>query len=57
MGAEDKTGEKVKEIRGRIKKALGQAVGNRRLEGEGRAEQAEGGLKQAGEKVKDAFRQ
>jgi uncharacterized protein YjbJ (UPF0337 family) len=56
MGAEDKTGDKVKEIRGRIKKAFGHAVGNPRLEGEGRAEQAEGGLKQAGEKVKDAFR-
>jgi len=56
MGAEDKTADKVKEIRGRIKKAFGHAVGNPRLEGEGRAEQAEGGLKQAGEKIKDAFR-
>jgi uncharacterized protein YjbJ (UPF0337 family) len=56
MGAEDKTAGKVKEIRGRIKKAFGQAAGNPRLEGEGRAEQAEGGLKQAGQKIKDAFR-
>jgi uncharacterized protein YjbJ (UPF0337 family) len=56
MGAEDKTADKVKEIKGRIKKAFGKAVGNPRLEGEGRAEQAEGGLKQAGEKIKDAFR-
>jgi uncharacterized protein YjbJ (UPF0337 family) len=56
MGAEEKTADKVKEIRGRIKKALGRAVGNPRLEGEGRAEQAQGGLKQAGEKIKDAFR-
>jgi uncharacterized protein YjbJ (UPF0337 family) len=56
MGAEDKTADKLKEIKGRIKKAFGKAVGNPRLEGEGRAEQAEGGLKQAGEKIKDAFR-
>ena len=56
MRAEDKTADKVKEIRGRIKKALGQAVGNPRLEGEGRAEQAEGSLRQAGEKIRDAFR-
>ena len=56
MGAEDKTADKLKEIKGRIKKAFGHAVGNPRLEGEGRAEQAHGGLKQAGEKIKDAFR-
>jgi uncharacterized protein YjbJ (UPF0337 family) len=56
MGAEEKTADKMKEIRGRIKKAFGRAVGNPRLEGKGRAEQAEGGLKQAGEKIKDAFR-
>ncbi|GAA2118989.1 CsbD family protein [Kitasatospora saccharophila] len=49
----ENTGEKIK---GAVKKNVGKAVGNERLEAEGRAEQAKGGLKQAGEDVKDAFR-
>ncbi|GLW69724.1 UPF0337 protein [Kitasatospora phosalacinea] len=56
MGTGDKaenTGEKIK---GAVKENVGKAVGNERLEAEGRVEQAEGDLKQAGEHVKDAFR-
>ncbi|ROR46003.1 CsbD family protein [Kitasatospora cineracea] len=49
----ENTGEKIK---GAVKKNVGKAVGNERLEAQGRAEQAKGGLKQAGEDVKDAFR-
>ncbi|MEU5386242.1 CsbD family protein [Kitasatospora cineracea] len=49
----ENTGEKIK---GAVKKNVGKAVGNERLEAEGRAEQAKGDLKQAGENVKDAFR-
>jgi uncharacterized protein YjbJ (UPF0337 family) len=56
MGAEDKAADKAKEVKGKIKKATGKAVGNPRLEAEGRADQTEGNLKQAGEKVKDAFK-
>ena len=36
------------------KEATGKAVGNERLEAEGKADQAAGNVKQAGEKVKDA---
>jgi uncharacterized protein YjbJ (UPF0337 family) len=56
MGAEDKAADKGKEVKGKIKKTVGRAVGNRDLEAEGRADQSEGDIKQAGEKVKDAFK-
>jgi uncharacterized protein YjbJ (UPF0337 family) len=36
--------------------ATGNAVGNKDLEADGRHDQKVGDLKQAGEKVKDAFR-
>jgi uncharacterized protein YjbJ (UPF0337 family) len=56
MGTENKAKNKAKEVKGKIKKKTGEAVGNPRLEAEGTADQAEGDLKQAGEKVKDAFK-
>ncbi len=57
MGTENKAANKAKEVKGKIKKKTGQAVGNPRLEAEGRVDEAEGDLKQAGEKVKDAVKQ
>jgi uncharacterized protein YjbJ (UPF0337 family) len=56
MGTEKKAANKAKEVKGKIKKKVGQAVGNPRLEAEGRVDQTEGDVKQAGEKVKDAFK-
>ena len=56
MGAKNKAADKAKAVKGKIKKTAGKAAGNPRLEAEGRADQTEGNLKQAGEKVKDAFR-
>ena len=56
MGAENKAANKVTEIRGKIKKKTGQVTNDEGLEAEGRAEESKGDLKQAGEKVKDAFR-
>jgi uncharacterized protein YjbJ (UPF0337 family) len=56
MGTEKKAADKAKAAKGKIKKAAGKAVGNPRMEAEGRADQTEGNLKQAGEKVKDAFK-
>ncbi len=56
MGVDDKarnTGEKVK---GKAKEAAGSATGDEDLRQEGRAEQSEADVKQAGEKVKDAFK-
>jgi len=56
MGAENKAANKVTAVRGKIKKKAGQATDDTGLEAEGRAEEAKGDLKQAGEKVKDAFK-
>jgi uncharacterized protein YjbJ (UPF0337 family) len=54
MSGTDKAKDKAERIKGKSKEATGKAVGNERLESEGKTDQAKGGLKQAGEKVKDA---
>jgi len=54
MSGTDKAKDKAQRIKGKSKEATGRAVGNERLESEGKADQLKGGLKQAGEKVKDA---
>ncbi|HJQ04672.1 MAG TPA: CsbD family protein, partial [Nocardioides sp.] len=41
---------------GEAKEALGKASDDKDLETEGKADQVKGDLKQAGEKVKDAFK-
>jgi uncharacterized protein YjbJ (UPF0337 family) len=56
MGAENKAANKVTEVKGKIKKKAGQVTNDDGLEAEGRAEESKGDLKQAGEKVKDAFK-
>ena len=56
MSFADKMEGKARELRGRIKRNTGEVTGDRRLEAEGRAEEMGGGLRQAGEKIKDAFR-
>jgi uncharacterized protein YjbJ (UPF0337 family) len=56
MSATDKAKDKVQEAKGKVKKNTGEAVGNPRLEAEGRTDETAGNLKQAGEKVKDAFK-
>jgi len=56
MGVDDKaknTGEKIK---GKAKEATGAATGDENLRDEGRADQSAADVKQAGEKVKDAFK-
>jgi uncharacterized protein YjbJ (UPF0337 family) len=52
----DKFRDKAQVLRGRIKRNAGDVTGNRRLQAEGSADKVMGNLKQAGEKVKDAFR-
>jgi uncharacterized protein YjbJ (UPF0337 family) len=52
----DKLNHKAQELRGRIKRNTGEVTGDRRLEAEGTADEVKANLKQAGEKVKDAFR-
>ncbi len=56
MSDSDKVENKADEIKGGAKEKLGQATGDRRTENEGKADQSKANLKQAGEKVKDAFK-
>ena len=56
MGIDDKADNKAEELKGKGKATIGDATDDKDLEAKGRAEQAKGSLKQAGEKVKDAFK-
>ena len=57
MGADDKTQNKTEGLVGSAKEKLGSATGDKSMENEGKTEQSKADLKQAGEKVKDAFKQ
>jgi uncharacterized protein YjbJ (UPF0337 family) len=54
--ARNKTRNTAQKVKGELKEAAGAVTGNERLEAEGRADKTKSNLKQAGEKVKDAFR-
>jgi uncharacterized protein YjbJ (UPF0337 family) len=56
MSAEDKVKNTAETAKGKVKEGAGTATGNESLKAEGRADQARGHLKQAGEKIKDLFR-
>lgn len=56
MGVKDKVSNEAENLRGRLKEGAGDATGNEQWQAEGKAEQATGNIKQAGEKVKDAFK-
>lgn len=56
MSEVDKLKNKGQEVKGNVKEGTGRASGDRDLEAEGQADQSKGNLKQAGEKVKDAFK-
>jgi uncharacterized protein YjbJ (UPF0337 family) len=56
MGADDKTDNKLEELGGKAKEAVGNATGDENLERQGENDQSKANLKQAGEKVKDAFK-
>lgn len=56
MGTDDKARNKAEEWGGKAKEGAGRATGDEQLEAEGRADQTKGNLKQAGEKIKDAFK-
>jgi uncharacterized protein YjbJ (UPF0337 family) len=51
-----KIAHKAEATKGAAKKFLGRATGNARLRTEGRLDQANGNVKQAGAKLKDAFK-
>jgi uncharacterized protein YjbJ (UPF0337 family) len=56
MSGADKARNKLQQVRGKIKAAAGRATNDPGLEAQGRDDQRTSHLKDAGEKVKDAFR-
>jgi len=56
MAQDDKVDNKAQELKGKVKEALGEANADPELRAEGRKDQTMGNLKNAGQKVKDAFK-
>jgi uncharacterized protein YjbJ (UPF0337 family) len=56
MGADDKTNNKLQDLAGKAKEGIGGATGDENLERQGKNDQAKSDVKQAGEKIKDAFK-
>ncbi len=56
MSTTDKMKNKIDDAAGKGKEALGRTTGDKSTENEGRADQAKADMKDAGEKVKDAFK-
>jgi uncharacterized protein YjbJ (UPF0337 family) len=56
MGNDDKLQNKAEELRGKAKESVGEATGDPALAEQGRRDQSVSNLKQAGEKIKDAFK-
>jgi uncharacterized protein YjbJ (UPF0337 family) len=52
----NKTRNAAQKVKGQFKEAAGRVTGDERLEAKGRSDKTKANLKQAGEKVKDAFR-
>ncbi|MCA1836329.1 MAG: CsbD family protein [Actinobacteria bacterium] len=55
MSLVDKAKNKAEELIGQVKKAAGEATDDDQLKAEGKTDQIKANLKQAGEKIKDAF--
>lgn len=51
-----KIAHKAEAVKGGAKKSVGRATGSPRLRTEGRGDQIKGNIKQAGAKIKDAFK-
>lgn len=56
MSAEDKASNKIEDLGGKAKEAVGKVTGDDSTKNEGKLDQAKSSLKDAGEKVKDAFK-
>ena len=56
MGLDDKMKNMKDDVVGKGKEATGKATDDEKLEAEGKSDQAGANLKQAGEKIKDAFK-
>jgi uncharacterized protein YjbJ (UPF0337 family) len=56
MATADKASNSAQRAKGKVKEAAGKLTGNESLEAKGKTDRMKGELKQAGEKVKDAFK-
>ncbi|MET9437851.1 CsbD family protein [Streptomyces sp. NPDC006551] len=56
MSIAKKIAHKAEAMKGGAKKTTGRTTGSRRLQAEGRGGQIKGNIKQAGAKIKDAFK-
>ena len=56
MSGTDKAQNKLEELGGKAKEAVGKVTGDTSTENEGKGDQVEANLKDAGEKLKDAFK-
>ena len=56
MGAGDRTDNQREKLGGKAKEGVGKVTGDENLENQGKNDQSKSDMKQAGEKVKDAFK-
>jgi uncharacterized protein YjbJ (UPF0337 family) len=56
VGGTDKAKHKAQEMTGKAKDKVGEMTGDDDMQAEGKTDEAKGNLKQAGDKVKDAFK-
>ncbi|WP_068277361.1 CsbD family protein [Aldersonia kunmingensis] len=56
MSATDKAKNKAQDLGGKAKEAVGKVTGDKSTQNEGKNDQTKSNLKDAGEKVKDAFK-
>ena len=56
VSATDKAKNKAEDLGGKAKEAVGNLTGDEQTRDEGRGDQAKSNIKDAGEKVKDAFK-
>jgi uncharacterized protein YjbJ (UPF0337 family) len=56
MSATDKAKNEMQRAKGKVEEVAGEIIGDDELRAKGEADQIKGNLKQAGEKIKDAFK-
>jgi uncharacterized protein YjbJ (UPF0337 family) len=56
MGYDDKAENQSENLAGKVKEGVGKVTDDENLEAEGKGDQFKANVKQAGEKIKDAFK-
>ena len=57
MSIENKAHNKIDEVGGKLKEVVGKFTGDENAENEGKSDQMKANLRDAGEKIKDAFKE